>query len=29
MEKQYSANYAREELMAIEAGRFIKGTDTV
>jgi len=29
MEKQYSENYTTEELMAIEAGRFIKGTDTV
>ncbi len=29
MEKQYSDNYTREELMAIEASRFIKSTDTV
>jgi len=29
MEKQYSHNYTREELMAIEASRFIKSTDTV
>ena len=29
MEKHYSANYAREELMSIEASRFIKSTDTV
>jgi 3-oxoacid CoA-transferase subunit B/glutaconate CoA-transferase subunit B len=29
MEKQYSENYTREELMAIEASRFIKSTDTV
>jgi len=29
MEKQYSENYTREELMVIEASRFIKSTDTV
>ena len=29
MEKRYSEDYTREELMAIEAGRFIKSTDTV
>jgi len=29
MEKQYSENYTREELMLIEASRFIKSTDTV
>jgi acyl CoA:acetate/3-ketoacid CoA transferase beta subunit len=28
MEKHYSKNYAREELMSIEASRFIKNTDT-
>jgi len=28
MEKHYSEHYAREELMSIEASRFIKGTDT-
>ena len=29
MEKHYSENYTREELMDIEASRFIKNTDTV
>jgi len=29
MEKQYSENYNREELMVIEASRFIKSADTV
>ena len=29
MEKHYSENYAREELMSVEASRFIKSTDTV
>ena len=29
MEKQYSENYTREELMVIEASRFISNTDTV
>lgn len=29
MERRYSEDYTREELMSIEASRFIKGTDTV
>lgn len=29
MEKYYSENYTGQELMVIEASRFIKGTDTV
>lgn len=29
MEKRYSEDYTREELMSIEASRFIKSTDTV
>ena len=29
MEKHYTENYAREELMSIEASRFIESNDTV